>query len=72
MRKIQLSYSPRQYQGGPLKGTLLSLTYGSLPRNLIERVYVPQGPPNPTSYIGPRGSCLGFRVEGSEFRGFRV
>ena len=36
--------------------TLLNLTYGSLQRDLIERVYIFQGPPNPTSYL----ECGGF------------
>ena len=33
----------------PLKGTLLNPTSGSLKRDLIERVYIPKGPPNPNS-----------------------
>ena len=33
----------------PLKGTLLSPTYGSLKRDLIQMVYIPKGPPNPNS-----------------------
>ena len=32
------------------KGTLLTPTYGSLKRHLIERVHIPKGPPNPNSH----------------------
>ena len=35
----------------PLKGILLNPTFDSLKRDLIERVYVPKGPPNPNSYM---------------------
>ena len=35
----------------PLKGTLLNPTCSSLKGDLIERVYIPQGPPNPNSQI---------------------
>ena len=31
--------------------TLLNPTSGSLKRDLIERVYIPKGPPNPNSQI---------------------
>ena len=31
--------------------TLLNPTSGSLERDLIERVYIPKGPPNPNSQI---------------------
>ena len=33
-------------------GTLLNPTSGSLERDLIERVYIPKGPPNPNSHLG--------------------
>ena len=36
----------------PLRGPCLSLlTYGSLKRDLIERVHIPKGPPNAISYL---------------------
>ena len=34
----------------PEKGTLLSPTSGSPKRDLIERVFIPKGPPNPNSH----------------------
>ena len=39
--------------------TLLNPTSGSLQRDLIERVYVPKGPPNPNSHQLRRVSTLG-------------
>ena len=53
----------------PLKGTLLNPTYGSLKRDLIERVYIPKGPPNPNSQQG-RLSDLSRGVQGFGFQGF--
>ena len=35
--------------GDPLKGTILNPTYGSLKRDLLGRVPIPKGPPNPNS-----------------------
>ena len=32
-----------------MKGTLLNLSYGSLKRDLVERVYIPKSPPSPNS-----------------------
>ena len=34
-------------EGDPFKGALLNRTCGSLEGDLIERVYIPKGPPNP-------------------------
>ena len=53
----------------PLKGALLNPTYGSLKRDLIERVYVPKGPPNPNSQQG-RLSGLSQGVQGFRLPGF--
>ena len=38
------------YRGDPFKGTLLHSAYGSLQRDLIERVYILEGPPNTNSH----------------------
>ena len=48
--RAQAPSSRRSTRETPEKGTLLNPTYGSLKRDLIERVYIPKGPPNPTSY----------------------
>ena len=40
--------------GDPFKGTLLNPTSGPLNRDLIERVYIPKGPPTPN----PKPSTL--------------
>ena len=42
------AYISQEYQGDPLEGTL-NPTFGSLKRNLIDRVYILKGPPNPNS-----------------------
>ena len=34
----------------PEKGPFLNPAYGSLERDLMERVHIPKGPPNPNSY----------------------
>ena len=40
-------------------GTLLSPASGSLKIDLIQRVYIPKGPPNPTSYVQGLGGVWG-------------
>ena len=46
---LQGLINPRQYEGDPLKGTLLNPTSGALKGDLVERVFIPKGPPNPKS-----------------------
>ena len=45
-------------RGTPSRAPLLNPTFGSLKRDLIERVYIPKGPPNPSSHEGFRTSGL--------------
>ena len=58
-------------EGGPLKGTLLNPTSGSLKRDLVERVYIPDGPPNPNSCRSTELCRLTHRheVQGQPFDG---